>query len=147
MSKLRRPYGTSRYLGEALDQRLNSFSIETIRGLTTFCKGYFKECLHRKNGNNIIYLVDAKTCTFGCYVSTNYELGDLVDEDLSREESADKIVYVVKCSEFRSYNSFEIDEMSYDMAFFLFGIISGVKLTNDFKLSDVTSEFLDNIEY
>ncbi len=130
-----------------MDQRLNSFSTEVIRGLTTFCKGYFKECLHRKSGSNIIYLIDAKACKFGCYVSTNYELGELVDPELSRQESTDNIVYVVDCSDFRSYSVSEIDEMSYDMAFFLFGVVSGIKLAVDFKLSDTTTRFLDNVEF
>ncbi len=130
-----------------MDQRLNSFSTEVIRRLTIFCKEYFKECLHRKSGNNIIYLIDAQSCKFGCYVSTNYELGDLVDPDLSRKESTDNIVYVVDCSDFRNYDKSEINEMSYDMAFFLFGVVSGIKLAVDFKLSDTTSKFLDNIEF
>ena len=130
-----------------MDQRLNSFSTEVIRGLSTFCKSYFNECLHRKDGHNIIYLINAETCKFGSYVSTNYELGELVNPELSKEESADDIVYVVDCYKFRSYDNSKLSEMSYDMEFLLFGFISGINVNTNFKLSDTASEFLDNINY
>ena len=125
-----------------MDQKLNSFSIELIEGLTTFCSNYLKECLHFKSGYNVIYMVDATACKFESYLSTHFELGSLIVAELSKEESTNKIVYVIDCEGFRNYNKDEISEMAYNMAFVLFGMISNLTLKQEFKLPDDTDYFI-----
>jgi len=128
-----------------MEQRMNSFSTKLIDGIADFCVRYFEDCLYYRGVYNVLYLVDHDKCQFGSYISTNFELGNLVSPDLSRRESASNIVYVINCDKFRNYDKREIKEMAYYMAFHLFGIINGVNLDKEFKLTDDTEFFVDKL--
>lgn len=121
---------------------MNSFTQERIKKLSNFCKDYFIECLHVDKGFNIIYLVDRKNFSFCSYFSTNFEIIDLIDPTLSKEESIGKVIYAIDCKQFKNYDKDDIDEMSYNMAFVLFGFISNLSLSKEFSLPDDTDYFI-----
>lgn len=129
-----------------MDQSLNSFSTELISKLTEFCKDYFTECLHENKGFNIIYSVKEGSAEFEKYFSTCNEIMGLIDPDLSKEESINRIVYVIDCEKFVNYDLSDISEMSYHMAFLLFGIVSGATLMSEFRFIDVTEMFVNNVK-
>lgn len=120
-----------------------NYSVELIDGLTLFCKQYLRECKHYTGGHLVMYIKDKKHTIFDYYLSTHFELKDLISLDLSREESASAVVYVLDCKEFRNYTDDDIIMMASHLAYYLFGALNGIDLYNNFKLKDKTDVFID----
>lgn len=120
------------------------YSDYTIKALTAMCKQYFTDAVYNDRGQMVMYCKDSELAEFDYFLSTHYEVTPVILPEESRDETLERIVYVIDCEEFVRLDKGILSDMAEEMVYYLLGILSSYSLHENYRIHDKSIEFLSS---